>query len=245
MTRRSRSAALASIAASIALSLSPRLALAQQEPVAEPPPRPLRVSLGIGSSVLWRVSDGYELFDAARAAPTFDALAAVDVVRVGRFELDVHLGYRFDESRRRYAQTLGSALSAHTIALGVTARFAPRHWFAVFGRAQASSQVWSAQIVADAGDPLFSLAASFGGAASLGVMVRTGPLFAETSRVNMGLFFSLEGGAQLFNSAELNALPAAPMNEVVARDALPVSGPRVTRIHASTPFIRAIAGLRF
>lgn len=207
--------------------------------------RPLRVSLGVGSSLLWRVSDGYELFSAARAAFSVDGLVGVDVMRAGRFELEVLLGYRFDESGRRYAQTLGTALATHTMTVGATARFAVRPWFAVFGRAQGAGALWLARVAPDAGAELRSLSPSFGGVASVGAILRSGPLLGDSAALNAGLFVSAETGAQLFNDAQIDMTPSPSNNEAIAREALPVTGASVTRVNASTPFIRVMVGLRF
>lgn len=236
-----------SLVACLAASLAPRVASAQTTTPSNGAVSrsALRLSFAIGSSVLWRVSDGYELFDSARAAPSLDALVGVDLLRAGRFELDAHLGYRFDEARRRYGQNLGTALATHTLTVGATARFAVVPWFAVFGRAQAASGLWVARIAPDAGAQLESFSASFGGVASVGVIVRSGPLLGDDARVNMGVFASVEAGAQLFNDAEIDARPAPPTNAAIAREALPITGANVARVNASTPFVRAMAGLRF
>jgi hypothetical protein len=63
--------------------------------------------------------------------------------------------------------------------------------------------------------------------------------------MNLGLFLSVEAGARLVTDAPLEVRPRPSSDPTIAAEALPVTSVTVARLNGSTPFLRAIAGIRF
>ncbi|MDP3273831.1 MAG: hypothetical protein Q8Q09_01460 [Deltaproteobacteria bacterium] len=206
----------------------------------------LRWSLGAGPATVWRVSDGYELFHAGRVGVPIDLIGAVDIVRVHtRWEFALSAGYRYDWMSRRYALTLGTSLVSHDASVGATVRWAVRPWLAPFVRAEAVLSTHVVQLLPEQGAQLGGTAFAGGGLASIGLMLRTGALLSADSAVNFGLFASFEAGARLVTDAPIVVRSDPPSDPRIAAEALPVTEVTVSKLNASTPFLRASVGVRF